>query len=155
VIRAARDKGDQGLLNNASQIWNHTFYWNSLSAAVSEPSAPLKAAIDKAFGGMDAFKDAFKQKGATHFGSGWVWLVADSNGEVSVRDTHDEASILPGDDGLTPLLVCDVWEHAFYVDRRNDKPAYLDAVLNKLFNWDLANAQYEAAKSGGGAWTHP
>lgn len=155
VVRAARQKGDQGLINNASQAWNHTFYWNSMSGDSSGPSDALKSALDSAFNGVDGFKDKFKSTGAGHFASGWVWLVAKGDGTVDIRDTHDEGSILPEDDGVIPLLLCDVWEHAYYLDRQNDRGAYLDAVTNKLLNWDFANQQFEAARSGGVGWKHP
>lgn len=155
VVRTARREGKQGLINNASQAWNHTFYWNSLTGESPTPSDALKSAIDSAFGGMDSFKEKFKATGAGHFASGWVWLVANREGALEIRDTHDEGSILPEDDSVLPLLLCDVWEHAYYLDRQNDRGAYLDAVVNKLMNWDLANSQFDAARSGDKGWTHP
>ncbi len=154
VIKAAEQKGDKGLYNNSAQTWNHTFYWNSMSPNPGAPSDALKGAIDAAFGGMDAFLDKFKAAGAGHFASGWVWLFAKRDGSVEIRDTHDAACLLPSDEGV-PLLLVDVWEHAYYVDRRNDRPAYLAAVTGNLLNWDLASSQYDAAKAGQTGWTHP
>lgn len=155
VVRTARQEGKQGLINNASQAWNHTFYWNSLTGGSPQPSDALKSAIDSAFGGMDGFKEKFKSTGAGHFASGWVWLVANRDGGLDFRDTHDEGAILPQDDSVLPMLLCDVWEHAYYLDRQNDRGAYLDAVVNQLLNWDLANSQFEAARTGGEGWKHP
>jgi len=155
VIHRARKAGNQGLVNNSSQAWNHTIYWNSLTGAETEPSDALKGALDAAFGGVEGFKEEFKKTGAGHFASGWVWLTADRDGGVKIRDTHDEGSILPEGGVEVPLLVCDLWEHAYYLDRQNDRGAYLDAVVNNLLNWEFANGQFEAARAGKVGWTHP
>ncbi len=154
VVKAAAESHNQALFNNAAQTWNHTFYWNSLAPNPEDPSAALKSAIDSAFGGMEKFLEQFKAKGVGHFASGWVWLCANRDGSLEIRDTHDAGILLPSEAGL-PLLLVDVWEHAYYVDRRNDRAAYLSAVTGSLLNWSLANSQYEAAKSGGAGWTHP
>ena len=154
VVKAATAQKNQGLYNNSAQTWNHTFYWNSMSPDPGQPSDALKGAIDSAFGGMDSFIEQFKTKGANHFASGWVWLFASRDGSLDIRDSHDAGVFLPSDEGL-PLLLVDVWEHAYYIDKRNDRMAYLTAVTGNLLNWNLANAQYEAAKSGGAGWAHP
>jgi Fe-Mn family superoxide dismutase len=154
VVSAAVAQKNQGLYNNSAQTWNHTFYWNSMSPNPGAPSGALKGAIDSAFGGMEKFIEQFKTKGANHFASGWVWLFAGRDGALDIRDSHDAGVFLPSDEGL-PLLLVDVWEHAYYVDRRNDRMAYLTAVTGNLLNWNLANSQYDAAKSGAAGWVHP
>ena len=126
-----------GVFNNAAQIWNHTFYWNSLSpSGGGEPTGAIAEAITRDFGGFEAFKKAFNAA-AGHFGSGWAWLVKDSEGKLSVVDTADAGN--PLTDGLTPVLVLDVWEHAYYIDHRNARPAYIEGFW-ALVNWDFANA---------------
>jgi Fe-Mn family superoxide dismutase len=154
VVKAAVEQKNQGLYNNAAQTWNHTFYWNSMSPNPGQPSAALKGAIDTAFGGMESFVEKFKAKGAGHFASGWVWLFAKRDGTVDIRDSHDAGVFLPSEEGV-PLLLVDVWEHAYYIDKRNDRMAYLTAVTGNLLNWTLANSQYEAAKAGSMGWAHP
>lgn len=151
VVKAAA-AGEKKLFNNAAQAWNHTFYWASMAPAKSAPSAELAAAID-AFGGLEALKAKFCEEGAAHFGSGWVWLAADKAGALSVVQSHDGENLLGK--GLTPLLVCDLWEHAYYVDYKNDRAAFLKAWVESLANWSLASSQFAAAKGAGAAWTHP
>ncbi|MEJ2603615.1 MAG: Fe-Mn family superoxide dismutase [Gammaproteobacteria bacterium] len=135
-------KADGGLFNNAAQVWNHTFYWNCLSPnGGGEPSGDLAGAIDKAFGSFDKFRDDFNKAGAGNFGSGWTWLVKDGDGAVSIVNTDDAGN--PLRDGLTPLLTVDVWEHAYYIDYRNARPKYLDAIW-KIINWDFVGGNYDA-----------
>lgn len=130
-------KSSGGIFNNAAQIWNHTFYWNSLSPnGGGAPSGAIADAINSAFGSFDKFKDTFTKAAATHFGSGWAWLVKDSDGNLDIVTTHDAGCPLTS--GQTPILTCDVWEHAYYVDYRNARPKYIDAFWN-LVNWDHAN----------------
>ncbi len=125
-----------GLFNNAAQVWNHTFYWNSLSPnGGGAPSGALAAAIDKAFGSFDAFKEAFSKAAVTQFGSGWAWLVKNANGDLEIVQTGNAGN--PLTDGKTPLLTCDVWEHAYYIDYRNARPKYVEAFWN-LVNWEFA-----------------
>jgi superoxide dismutase, Fe-Mn family len=127
-----------GVFNNAAQVWNHTFYWHSLSPnGGGEPTGAIKAKIEADFGSFDAFKDAFTNAAATHFGSGWAWLVLNAEGKLEVTSTHDAGC--PVREGLKPILTCDVWEHAYYVDYRNARPKYIDAWWS-LVNWDFANA---------------
>jgi Fe-Mn family superoxide dismutase len=125
------------LFNQAAQVWNHTFYWHSLSPrGGGAPTGKIAAAIDEAFGSFDAFKEKFTAEAAGHFGSGWAWLVKDASGKLSIVGTHDAGN--PMTQGLTPVLTCDVWEHAYYVDYRNARPNYIAAWWN-LVNWDFAN----------------
>jgi Fe-Mn family superoxide dismutase len=156
VVRLAAREQNQKLFNNAAQAWNHAFFWKSLSPdAQSGPTGSLKSAIEKAFGSQEAFIDEAKSKGENHFASGWLWLVSDDKGAVQLTDLHDaDTPIL--DTSVTPLWVVDVWEHAYYLDYKNERGKFLDAFLNKLVNWRFAEAQYEAAlKSGQGAWAFP
>ena len=124
------------IFNNAAQVWNHTCYWNSMSPnGGGEPSGALAEAINKACGSFDEFKKAFAQKAATNFGSGWTWLVKNSDGSVSIENTSNAGNPLTS--GQQPLLTCDVWEHAYYIDYRNARPAYVEAWWN-IVNWKFA-----------------
>lgn len=152
TVKAAKD-GEKKLFNNAAQAWNHTFFWNSMTPNKSAPAGDLANAIDAAFGGLDGLKTKFCDEGAAHFGSGWVWLAADESGALSIVQTHDGENLLTKD--LTPLLVCDLWEHAYYVDYKNDRAAFLKAWFDALANWSFAAGQLAAAKGQGAAWTHP
>ena len=126
-----------GLYNNAAQTWNHTFYWHSMKPqGGGQPSGDLASAIDSAFGGMDGFKKAFTEAGATQFASGWAWLVA-KDGQLEIRKTPN--AVRPSDeDGATELLTMDVWEHAYYLDYQNGRPNYMNAWVDSLVNWDFA-----------------
>lgn len=124
-----------GLFNNAAQVWNHTFYWNCLSPnGGGEPTGAVAEAINKAFGSFAQFKEAFSKVCATTFGSGWGWLVKNSDGSLALVSTSNAGC--PLTEGQTPLLTCDVWEHAYYVDYRNSRPNYLEAFWN-LVNWEF------------------
>jgi len=128
-------KAEGGIFNNAAQVWNHTFYWNCLSPdGGGAPSGALADAINSAFGSFDGFKEAFNKSAATNFGSGWTWLVQNADGSVEIVNTSNAGN--PLRDGKTPLLTIDVWEHAYYIDYRNARPKYLDAVWN-IVNWDF------------------
>jgi Fe-Mn family superoxide dismutase len=148
VVRdTAKDGGK--LFNQAAQVLNHDFFWASLSPkGGGKPQGELLEKIEKDFGGFDKFVEAFKSAGGGHFGSGWVWLVADDDLNLKVVDTHDAGN--PITDGLHPLLTCDVWEHAFYLDYRNAKPKFLDAFFEHMANWDFAQKQFESIKAGAG-----
>ena len=127
-----------GIFNNAAQIWNHTFYWNSLSPnGGGAATGAVGDAINAAFGSFDKFKEEFTKSSVTLFGSGWAWLVKKGDGSVAIVQTSNAATPLTGDD--VPLLTCDVWEHAYYIDYRNARPKYLEAFW-ALVNWDFANA---------------
>lgn len=124
-----------GIFNNAAQVWNHSFYWNCLSPnGGGEPSGALAEAINAKFGSFDAFKEAFTNTAVTTFGSGWGWLVKNGDGSLELVSTSNAATPLTGDQ--KPLMTCDVWEHAYYIDYRNARPAYLGAFWS-LVNWDF------------------
>lgn len=144
VVRESFKNPDLGgLFNNAAQHWNHSFYWSSMKpgGGGSVPGA-LEAKLKEDFGSLDAFKEAFVQAGATQFGSGWAWLVLDQ-GKLAVTKTPNAENPLVH--GQTPLLVCDVWEHAYYVDYRNRRPDFLKAWVDNLLNWEFAAANFGAA----------
>ncbi len=138
IIKAtAGDPAKAGMFNNAAQVWNHTFFWNSMkSNGGGAPTGELAAKIDSDLGGFDAFKDAFKAAGATQFGSGWAWLVVGDGGKLEVVKTPNAET--PLTQGKTPLLTCDVWEHAYYLDYQNRRPDFLASFLDNLANWDFA-----------------
>ena len=128
-------KASGGIFNNGAQVWNHTFYWNCLSPnGGGAPSGDLASAIDQAFGSFDDFKARFSESAVNNFGSGWTWLVENSDGTLEIVNTSNAAN--PMTDGKQPLLTCDVWEHAYYVDYRNARPKYVEAFWN-LVNWDF------------------
>jgi Fe-Mn family superoxide dismutase len=130
-----------GLFNNAAQVWNHTFYWHSMSPnGGGAPTGAIAAAIDASFGSFDAFKSAFSAAAGGQFGSGWAWLVKNADGGLEIVATSNAETPLT-DAGKTPILTCDVWEHAYYVDYRNARPSYVQAWWN-LVNWDFANANF-------------
>ncbi len=135
VIQAAHDKGDKGLFNNSAQIWNHSFFWQCLAPAGStSPSGKLQEMIDSDFGGQSALLEQLATESANHFASGWGWLVLDG-GKLKVTSLHDADT--PAVHGMTPLLTLDVWEHAYYIDYRNERPRYLKSVLENVINWDF------------------
>lgn len=126
-----------GVFNNAAQIWNHTFYWNSLSPnGGGEPDGALAAAINAEWGSYANFVEQFSTQAANNFGSGWTWLVKDASGKLQIVNTSNAGCPLT-DEGITPLLTCDVWEHAYYIDYRNARPKYLEAFW-QLVNWQFA-----------------
>ncbi|MGD8556871.1 MAG: Fe-Mn family superoxide dismutase [Chromatiales bacterium] len=127
-----------GIFNNAAQVWNHTFYFNCMAPnAGGEPTGAVADAINAKFGSFDEFKKAFTTSAATNFGSGWTWLVM-KDGELEITNTSNAGC--PLTDGVKPLLTVDVWEHAYYIDKRNARPAYLDSWWN-LVNWDFVASQ--------------
>jgi Fe-Mn family superoxide dismutase len=126
-----------GVFNNAAQVWNHTFYWNSMKpGGGGEPSGDLANAINEAFGGFDKFKEEFSNAAKTQFGSGWAWLVKGGDGKLKVVKTGNADN--PLRNGDTPILTIDVWEHAYYIDYRNARPDYISKFLDSLVNWDFA-----------------
>jgi len=137
IVKATAGKADKaGIFNNAAQIWNHTFYWNSLRAkGGGEPPAALKQKIDAAFGSVDACKKELSAAAVSQFGSGWGWLVADGGKLKIVKTANAET---PLTQGLKPLLTVDVWEHAYYLDYQNKRADHVNAVLDKLINWEFA-----------------
>lgn len=135
VIEAAKVGG--GLFNNVGQHYNHSFFWNSISAnGGGEPTGAIADAINTSFGSFEDFKKEFVAGGVGQFGSGWVWLVADGD---TLKITKSANAETPLTDGLKPLLVCDVWEHAYYLDFQNRRPDFLASFLDNLVNWDFAN----------------
>jgi Fe-Mn family superoxide dismutase len=131
-----------GIFNNAAQVWNHTFYWNCMTAnGGGAPSGVLAEAIDKAFGSFAEFQQKFAAACATNFGSGWTWLVKNGDGSVEIVNTSNAGC--PLTDGKSPLLTCDVWEHAYYIDYRNARPKYVEAFWN-LVNWEFAAQNFAA-----------
>jgi superoxide dismutase, Fe-Mn family len=136
VIRAAAERGDKGLFNNSGQIWNHNFFWQCLAPVDQQrPTGKLAEMVDAAFGSTDAMLAKLKEEAVGHFASGWAWLILD-------RDTLRITSLHDGDtpvahDGMQPLLTIDVWEHAYYIDYRNQRPAFVDALLANLVNWEF------------------
>ena len=138
-------KASGGLFNQAAQVWNHTFYWHCLSPnGGGEPSGELAEAINRDFGSFEAFRKEFTDKTIANFGSGWGWLVKNkSDGKLSVVETDDAGTPLT-DDGVVPVLTCDIWEHAYYIDYRNARPKYMEAFWN-LVNWDFAAENFRKA----------
>ena len=123
-----------GIFNNASQHWNHSQFWEMMGPGDSKIPGALESAIKEAFGSVDKFKEDFGAAGAGQFGSGWAWLVKDKDGSLKVTKT--ENGVNPLVFGQTALLGCDVWEHSYYIDFRNKRPAYLTNFLDKLVNWE-------------------
>jgi superoxide dismutase, Fe-Mn family len=139
VVMDSAGKADQvAVFNNAAQIWNHTFYWNSMKPnGGGKPTGRMAQKIDEAFGNYDEFKKQFTAMTVGQFGSGWGWLVADASGKLSVTKTGNAE--VPMTRGLTPLLTLDVWEHAYYLDYQNRRAAYVEALIDKLVNWEFAD----------------
>lgn len=128
-------KSSGGMFNNAAQVWNHTFYWNCLSPdGGGQPDGKLAEAIQRDFGDFDSFRDEFTKASVGRFGSGWGWLVQKPDGKLEITSTPNAETPVTTDD--TPLLTCDVWEHAYYIDYRNARPKYVEAFWN-LVNWDF------------------
>ena len=135
IVRKATGK----LFNQAAQVWNHDFYWQSLSPdGGGDPEGPLREAIERRWGSVDAFRKEFTDRTVANFASGWGWLVQKADGELDILQTDDAGSALT-EEGVTPLLTCDIWEHAYYIDYRNARPRYMEAFW-KLVNWDFAAA---------------
>jgi Fe-Mn family superoxide dismutase len=137
IVLATAGKADKaGIFNNAAQVWNHTFFWSSMRpGGGGKPSAALAGLIDSAFGSYDNFKKELAQACVTQFGSGWGWLVADG-GTLKVVKTGNAEN--PFTKGQKPLLTIDVWEHAYYLDYQNRRPDYVNAVIDRLLNWNFA-----------------
>ncbi|NLX84918.1 MAG: superoxide dismutase [Fe] [Synergistaceae bacterium] len=131
-------KSSGGIFNNAAQVFNHTFYWDCLAPkAGGEPTGKIAELINKEFGSFAEFKEKFSKTAVTTFGSGWAWLVKDKNGKLEIVSTSNAGN--PMTDGKKPLLTCDVWEHAYYIDYRNARPSYVEKFWN-LINWDFVSS---------------
>lgn len=160
MIGKARDLRQHGFVANAGQTWNHGFFWQSLSVPNTQNiDALLQQAIVDSFGSMAAFVEKFVAKGSSHVGSGWVWLCFDptangGSGKLVIATTPDAVPVWFGKD-RGPILVCDIWEHAYYLDWRNDRAGWLKAFISNLANWRFASSQYAALKSGGVGWRYP
>jgi Fe-Mn family superoxide dismutase len=153
VVVQSHNSGEKKLFNNAAQAWNHGFYWVSMTPEKTEPSPELAQAIQQAFGGHAQLKEQFVTEGLNHFGSGWAWLVFEG-GALKVISTHDADDTLVRPN-VKPILVCDVWEHAYYLDTKNDRKAFLERWFDQLANWHFASRQFEAAKAGHKGWEYP
>jgi superoxide dismutase, Fe-Mn family len=143
VINHSAGKADMvGVFNNAAQTWNHTFYWNSLKPnGGGKPTGSLATMIDKAFGDYDSFKKEFANAAVTQFGSGWAWLVKDGDSLKVVKTANAD---VPFTKGQKPLLTIDVWEHAYYLDYQNLRAKYVEALIDKLLNWEFAEKNLSA-----------
>lgn len=136
LVRAAKACGDAKLFNNAAQHWNHSFFWQCLAAPTGQrPSGRLATLIDEAFGSTKALLDQLAKEAVGHFASGWAWLLLDRD-KVVIASLHDADTVLVHD-GMLPLLALDLWEHAYYVDYRNRRPAYASSVLGNIVNWEF------------------
>lgn len=132
-----------GVFNNAAQVWNHTFYWHSMAPkAGGAPHGMIASEINKHFGSFEAFKEQFSKAALGQFGSGWAWLVRDNTGNLTIETTSNAGCPLTA--GKTPVLTCDVWEHAYYIDYRNARAKYIEAWWN-LVNWEFANHNLKLA----------
>jgi Fe-Mn family superoxide dismutase len=145
IIRAtAKDEAKAGIFNNAAQAWNHSFFWSCMKPnGGGNPPGALALKLDAAFGGLDKFKEQFKQAAVTQFGSGWAWLVLDG-GELKVTKTPN--AVNPLAQGQTALLAVDLWEHTYYLDFQNRRPDFVQTFLDKLVNWDFVASNL--AKAG-------
>jgi superoxide dismutase, Fe-Mn family len=138
IIHATAQKADKvGIFNNAAQVWNHTFYWHCMKPqGGGQPTGAIKDMIAKTFGSYEAFATEFKQAALTQFGSGWAWLVLEKDALRIMKTPNADTPMVHG---VTALLTCDVWEHAYYLDYQNRRPDYVDTFLAHLINWDFVN----------------
>lgn len=133
-------KSSGGVFNNSAQVWNHTFFWNCMAPnAGGAPSGAVADAINQKWGSFDKFKEEFTKSCVTNFGSGWTWLVKKADGSVDIVNTSNAGTPLTSAD--KPLLTCDVWEHAYYIDYRNARPKFVEAFWN-VVNWDFVNKNF-------------
>ncbi len=138
IMKSSRNPELKTVFNNAAQDWNHTFYWSSMKpGGGGNPTGPLLDLITKTFGSYDDFKKEFIETGTKLFGSGWVWLVKDKDNSLKIIGTNN--ADLPLIHGQKPLLVCDIWEHAYYLDYQNRRKDYVEVFLDHLVNWDFAS----------------
>lgn len=140
VVRKAAVGHQQKLFNNAAQAWSHAFFWECMTPDYAAPSGPLARAIDRDCGGLAALKTRFVEEGVNHFASGWVWIVAE-DGKLKAISTHDADTPI-AHEGAVPILVCDVWEHAYYLDHKQDRKGFLEQWFDRLANWRFAEAQF-------------
>ena len=146
IIVSAREQAEIDILNNAAQAWNHAFFWQCLSPkGQSQPVGRIRDLIEDEFGGIDKFKEDFRAAATSQFGSGWTWLVLDS-GKLRIMSTTTADSPIGTD--MTPLLTLEVWEHAYYLDYRNERARYVDAFLDRLIDWKFALDNVQVAEKG-------
>jgi Fe-Mn family superoxide dismutase len=145
IAQSAGDAESKKIFNNAAQHWNHSFFWKCLAPKAGKPSGELARRIDSDLGGLDSFKKDFEQAAVECFGSGWAWLVH-RDGKLEILATSNAGTPLTM--GATPLLTLDVWEHAYYVDYENRRPEYVNAVIDRLLDWDFAASQLEQGSAG-------
>lgn len=144
ILETAHKEGEKKIFNNAAQVWNHDFYWNSLNPkAPRRPSGELEAAMDKTFGTLEDFKSQFKEAALEQFGSGWIWLCSDRFGKVQITRSCNAMNPLTME--LKPLLTLDVWEHAYYLDFQNRRDEFVEEALDRLLNWEFAEQNFESA----------
>ena len=138
IKKTTGDAKRVGIFNNSAQVWNHTFYWNSMKpGGGGKPSGAIASKINSAFGSYEKFVEEFKNAGVTQFGSGWAWLVEEGDSLKIIKTANADTPIAHG---LKPLLTVDVWEHAYYLDYQNRRPDYLSTFVEKLINWDFVNS---------------
>jgi Fe-Mn family superoxide dismutase len=136
VIRTAAERGEKGLFNNSGQLWNHSFFWQCLApTGGAQPSGKLAAMIEESFGSTEVLLEQFKAEAVNHFASGWAWLILDGD-RLKVTSLHDGDTPV-AHEGMKPLLTLDVWEHAYYIDYRNERPRFASSVLSNIVNWDF------------------
>ena len=135
VVRKAGTSGDKKLFNNSAQLWNHSFFWQCLSPDKQQPSGKLAQLIDDGFGGIDPMLQKLGDEAVNHFSNGWAWLVLDRD-QLKITSLHDADTPLVHD-GMVPLFTLDVWEHAYYIDYRNERPKFVTSVLSNIVNWDF------------------
>jgi Fe-Mn family superoxide dismutase len=135
VIRAASQSGDKKLFNNSAQLWNHSFFWQCLTPGGQQPSGRLAQLIDDGFGGTEQLLQKLGDEAVNHFSNGWAWLVLDRD-QLKITSLHDADTPLVHD-GMVPLFTLDVWEHAYYIDYRNERPKFVTSVLSNIVNWDF------------------
>ena len=148
VVREAARRAETKLFNNAGQAWNHGFYWASMQPGGGRPEGEIASLVARDFGGLEALRAKFVEQGVAHFGSGWIWLALE-DGKLVLTCTHDGDCLLTRPE-QTPLLLCDLWEHAYYLDHKNDRKAFLEAWFDRLANWSFA-----ARQLGGQIWRYP
>lgn len=146
VIRKASESGDKKLFNNSAQLWNHSFFWQCLSPEKQQPSGKLAQMINEAFGGTDQLLQKLGDEAVNHFSNGWAWLLLDRD-QLKIASLHDADTPLVHD-GMVPLFTLDVWEHAYYIDYRNERPKFVSSVLSNIVNWDFVAQNLDGKGSG-------
>ena len=147
VVRAAKRDGNSKLFNNSAQLWNHSFFWQCLAPAEGQqPTGKLRQMIEDGFGGVETMLDKLSNEAVNHFSNGWAWLLLD-RGTLKIASLHDADTPLVHE-GMVPLFTLDVWEHAYYIDYRNERPKFAQAVLSNIVNWDFVARNLDGAGAG-------